>query len=223
MAKTATLLRCGDGKHVGPQFLTPDSAAVEAFLRDPEHLASDDGSPHGAPTDRPECYELTALRRRLLPVLARLSSDDFELLALDRNLLILASPTPRVRPLGPAGEIDPVAHGACSFTGHWLADAATIAMDRPPDAWVLKLGRVEVELAPRLAFAGIVLHECVHVLFNYRLVGGMVDEAAGQRIENEAVARACELGFRRETKAFIDFLATRFPNAGAIVGRLPSA
>jgi len=192
-------------------------------LRDPEHLASNDGSPHGAPTDRPECYELRALRRRLLPVLARLAPDDFEQLVRARNLMILASPTSRVAPLSPPGEIDPVAHGAYSFTGHWLADAATFGLDRPPDSWVLKLGRVEVELAPRLVFAGIVLHECVHVLINYRLVMGTVDKADTQRIEDEAVARACELGFRHETKAFIDFFATRFPDAGAIVGRLPSA
>ncbi len=197
--------------------------AVEAFLRDPDHLASDDGSVLGAPTDRLELYQLAALRRRLLPVLAQLRPSDFELLARDRNLMILASPTPRVRPQVPPGAIDPVAHGAYSFTGHYLWDAATFALDRPPGSWVLKLGRIEVELAPRLVFAGIVLHECVHVLLNYRLVGGTVDEAAGQRMEDEAVARACELGFRRETKAFIDFFATWFPNAGAIIGRLPSA
>jgi hypothetical protein len=146
------------------------AADVEAFLRDPDHLASDDGSPHGVPTERPACYELSALRRRLLPVLARLTPDDFQRLAQDRNLMILASPTPRVRPLSLPGEIDPVAHGAYTFTGHWLADAATAGLDRPTDSWVLKLGRVEVELAPRLVFAGIVLHECVHVLLNYRLV-----------------------------------------------------
>jgi len=156
------------------------------------------------------------------PVLARLTSDDFNLLARDRNLLILASPTPREKPQGPPDAIDPVAHGAYSFTGHWLADAATFGLDRPPDSWVLKLGRVEVELAPRLAFAGFVLHECVHVLLNYRLVGGTVDEVAGQQIEDEAVARACALGFRRETKAFRDFFAKRFPDADAIVGRLPT-
>ena len=196
-------------------------ATVEAFLRDPDHLTSDDGSPYGALTDRPECYELPALRRRLLPVLTRLAPDDFEQLAQARNIMILASPTPRVRPLSPPGEIDPVAHGAYSFTGHWLADAATFGMDRPPDSWVLKLGRVEVELAPRLVFAGIVLHECVHVLINYRLVMGTVDKAATQRIEDEAVARAYELGFRRETKAFIDFFARRFPDGDAIIGRLP--
>jgi len=196
-------------------------AAVEAFLRDPNHLAVDDGMEHGAPTDRPELYRLPALRRRLLPALTRLAPDDFDLLARDRNLLILASPMPRVSPQGPPDAIDPVTYGAYSFTGHWLANGATFGLDRPPDSWVLKLGRVEVELAPRLVFAGIVLHECIHVLLNYRLVGGTVDEAAGQRIEDEAVARACELGFRRETKAFIDFFAARFPDAGAIVGRLP--
>jgi hypothetical protein len=155
-------------------------------------------------------------------VLARLAPEDFEQLAQARNLLILASPTAQRKPLSPPGEIDPVSHGAYSFTGHWLVDAATFGLDRPPDSWVTKLGRVEMELAPRLVFAGIVLHECVHVLINYRLVGGIPDAAAVQRIEDEAVRRACELGFLRETKAMIDFFATRFPDAGAIVGRLPS-
>jgi hypothetical protein len=203
----------------GPR--TQRRAAVEAFLRDPDHLAVDDGVEHGAATDRPECYELTVLRRRLVPVLARLTPEDFEQLARDRNLMILASPTAQVKPLSSPGEIDPIAYGAYSFTGHWLEDGATFRLDRPPDSWVTKLGRVEVELAPRLVFAGIVLHECVHVLINYRLVGGTVDAAAVQRIEDEAVARACELGFRRETKSMIDFFATRFPDAGAIVGHLP--
>jgi hypothetical protein len=35
------------------------AADVDAFLRDPDHLAT---SLNGAPTDRPECYELPALR-----------------------------------------------------------------------------------------------------------------------------------------------------------------
>jgi len=206
--------------------VTPDArhrAEVAEFLNDPNHLAVDDGIEHGAPTDRPELYQLPALRRRLLPVLTRLTPDIFEVLARDRNLLIVASPTAREKPRRPPGEIDPVAHGACSFTGRNPWDAATFGLDRPAGSWVLKLGRVEVELAPRLVFAGFVLHECVHVLLNYRLVAGSVDEAAGQLLENEAVAIACGLGFRRETEAFISFLATRFPNSGAIVGRLPGA
>jgi hypothetical protein len=50
-------------------------------------------------------------------VLAQLRPDDFELLARDRNLMILASPSPRVRPQVLPEAIDPVAHGAYSFTG----------------------------------------------------------------------------------------------------------
>jgi hypothetical protein len=196
---------------------------VEAFLRDPGHLASNDGSAHGVVVDKPECYELSALRRRLLPVLTRLPRDAFEQLALASNLLILASPTPREKPQGRSGTIDPVAHGAYTFSGHYLADAATFDLDRPSGSWVLKLGRLEVELAPRLAFAGIVLHECVHVLLGYRIAAGTVDEAGVQQIENEAVARACELGLRRETAAYVDFFATRFPDSGAIIGRLPAS
>ena len=198
------------------------SAEVEAFLHDPEHFRCDDGSTYGAPTDRPELYRPATLRRRLLPVLTRLSADDFRLLARDRNLLILAAPTSREKPQSPPGTIDPVAHGAGSFSGHYPWDAATSALDRPPGSWVLKLGRLEVELAPRLAFAGIVIHECMHVLLGYQPAAGTVDAAAEQQLEDEAVRRACNLGFRRETVAFRNFFATRFPDV-PIIGRLPPA
>jgi hypothetical protein len=41
------------------------------------------------------------------------------------------------------------------------------------------------------------------------------------RGEDEAVAHGCRIGFHRETGAYIDFLATLFPDSGAIIRRLP--
>jgi hypothetical protein len=199
-------------------------AAVEAFLRDPNHLATDDGSMFGDPTDQPKLYELAALHGRLLPVLTLLPPAVFQRLARDRNLLIVASPSPGRPWPGPREAIDPVAHGAYAVRGRNLRDPVTLQIERPPGSWLIKLGRIEVELASRQqVFAGIVIHECLHAYLDHDFGARSIDRAAVQRVEDEAVNHACQFGFIRETAAFLNFYATRFPDADVIMGRLPTA
>jgi hypothetical protein len=197
-------------------------ATVEAFLRDPKHLSVDDGSALDHPTGKPELYRLPAVQRRLLPVLTLLPADVFLELAHDRNLLILASASPREPWTGPPDVIDPVAHGAYAARGRNPQDPVMWALERPPFSWVIKLARIEMELAPRQAFAGIVIHECMHSYLDHDFGARTVDRAAVQRAEDEAVESACELGFRRQTAAYLKFYATRFPRADVIMGRLPA-
>jgi hypothetical protein len=198
-------------------------AAVEAFLRDPNHLASNNGSLLGAPTDKPELYDLPAIHHRLLDVLTLLPASIFHRLAHDRNLLILASPSPRKPWAGPPHAIDPIAHGAYAVCGRNHEDRAMYELERPFGSWLIKLGRIEVELAPPQVLAGIVIHECVHVYLDHQFAAGTLDLAAMQQLENDVVVQACRLGFRRETAAFLRFYATRFPGADLIMGRMPEA
>jgi hypothetical protein len=186
-------------------------AMVEAFLRDPKHLMVDDGSALDHPRAKQELYRLPAVQRRLLPVLTLLPVKVFLELAHDRNLLILAAASPRGPWPGPPDSIDPVAHGAYAARGRNLQDPVMWALERPPFSWVIKLARIEMELAPRQAFAGIVIHECMHVFLDHDFGARTVDGIAVQRAEDEAVEAACELGFRRQTVAYLNFYAARFP------------
>jgi hypothetical protein len=195
--------------------------AVEAFLRDPNHLVCDDGLELGDLTDKPHLYRLPSLRRRLLPVLTLLPSAVFKQLAQDRNLLFVAAPSPSGPWPGPPDATDPAAHGAYAARGRNLNDPVMFKVDLPFGSWVIKLGRIEVELATPEVFAGVVIHECLHVYLDHNFGLRTIDRAAVQQAEDEAVERACQIGFRRQTTAFLTFYATRFPNADVIMGRLP--
>jgi hypothetical protein len=198
---------------------------VDEFLRDPCRLMADDGSDLDHPTNKPELYALAALRRRLRPVLTLLQPAVFDCLVTDRKLVILASASPVEPWNGPGDDLDPVAHGSYSSHGRNPRDPVMFRLPFEPfdPPWVIKLGRIEVEFAPPKVFTGVVIHECMHVFLDHDYGAPTVDEAAVQQKEDEAVARACELGFRELTTAYLIFYATRFPKTVAIMGRLPQA
>jgi hypothetical protein len=203
--------------------VTVQGAAVDDFLSDAEHLMAEDGSALDQPTDKPHLYALPVVRERLRPVLTLLPSAVFQALAEDRNLLIVVAASPREPWSGPPHVLDPIAHGAYTVRGRNLQDPVMFALERPPFSWVIKLARIEMELAPPQAFAGIVIHECAHVYLNHDFGARTVDAAAVQQAEDEAVAWACQLGFREQTAAYLDFYATSFPMIGVIMGHLPAA
>jgi hypothetical protein len=196
---------------------------VDEFLRNPSRLMADDGSDLDNPTNKPELYALPALRRRLRQVLRLLQPAIFDCLVTDRKLVILASASPIGSWNGDAGELDPVAHGSYSSHGRNPDDPVIFSLPfsafDPP--WVIKLGRIEIELAPPTVFAGVVIHECMHVYLDHDFGALTVDEAAVRQKEDEAVSTACALGFREQTAAFLDFYINHFPATGTIMGRLP--
>jgi len=196
---------------------------LHAFLSDPNRLMADDGSELGYPTNKPQLYALPALRRRLKPVLSQLPDPVFECLVVERTLVIIAGASP-LPWNGPPGELDQVAHGSYSSHGRNPQDPDMFERIRfapfePP--WVIKIGRIEVEIAPPEVFAGVVLHECMHVLLNHDYGARSPSRDDVQRVEDEAVARAYELGFGEQTAAYLTFYAERFPAADVIMGRLP--
>lgn len=203
-----------------PRIVVPMAEEIVAFLTDPHHLAVDDGTELDHPTDKPHLYELQAVRGRLLPVLILLPSDIFAQLVRDRDLLILASASPREPWDGEPEALDREAHSTYSVRGRDPRDPVTLRFGRAAPAWLIKLGRIAMEVAPPQAFAGFVIHECMHVHLDHQLGWGATRDDY-QRLENQAVERACQLGFRDKAAALIDFLAARFPDPEAIIGRLP--
>jgi hypothetical protein len=195
---------------------------VDDFLNDPRRLMTDDGSDLDHRTDKPHLYALPALCQRLRPVLGELPASVFECLAIDRELVILASASPREPWSGPHDELDPIAHGSYSCRGRYLHDPVMFRLEFSlPSPWVIKLGKIEVEIAPQDVFAGVVIHECMHAYLDHNYGLGGPDRAAIQQFEDAAVARACELGFRPQTVMYLDFYATRFARPDLIMGRLP--
>jgi hypothetical protein len=88
-----------------------------------------------------------------------------------------------------------------------------------PEGWTIKLGRVAIESAAdsSLAFAGIVIHECCHVLLDRP----PTDAADRQRLEDGVCQEACQRGFYQETAAFVAFYKERFPDHRGIICCLP--
>jgi len=197
---------------------------VDAFLGDPARLLADDGSDLDYPSDKPHLYTLPAVRERLRPVLGLLPAAVFECLVKERKLVILASASPCEPWKGSPGDVDPIAHGSYSARGRYLHDPVMFRLEfsalDPP--WVMKLGRIDVELAPPDVFAGVLIHECMHVYLDHNYGPLNPDRAAIQQREDEALRCACELGFRPQTAAYVRYYSERFARPDLIIGRLPS-
>jgi hypothetical protein len=192
--------------------------AAEAFF--PKRLVCNFPDPEALATARRQLYRRPAVRRRLLPVLANLPVGFFDRLVFDRELHILASASASGPWVGTPGEIDVGAHDSYASCGPYLQDADTFALNLPLGSWLIRLGRIAIELAPPQAFAGIVIHECCHVDRGHKIDAG-TGAASTQRREDDVVGLACQLGFREETAAYLDFYRETFGDAG-IMGRLPA-
>lgn len=137
----------------------------------------------------------------------------FATLVRERDLYILVSASRRGLGEMRVDEIDPGAHGSAVYRMRSLETGDYV------NSWKIRLGRVCWELAPPPAFNGIVIHECCHVYLGAEGDDGTDGDDDIQRREDEAVAMACEIGFRQETAEYLNFFAHTFGEAG-IMGRL---
>lgn len=187
------------------------SDAVDAFLHNPSRLRC--GRPLRSTADRPQLYRLPTVRRRLQKVLVALPPDVFQVLRDDRDLQIWVSPSAQAGRPRP-DQIDPAIHGSYA-----VREPDFMSGSPRPEGWTIKLGQVAIEAAAdsSLAFAGIVIHECCHVLLDHP----PTDAADRQRLEDGVCQEGCQRGFYQETAAFVAFYKERFPGHRGIICCLP--
>jgi hypothetical protein len=188
-----------------------------AYLAKPDVVEGDedDRDYHVADyTNVPKRYSAASLRRRLIPVLARLPRRVLHVLTREREVVFYASPNgPGIYQM-PPGEID-ASHGAHAVPLRALGD------DSLTGHWRIMLGRVAIECASPLAFAGTVVHELAHAYCQHSdAYMGDYETDNWLRQENEAWALACKWGFRREAAASLR-LAKRVFGESMAQGSLP--
>jgi len=151
-------------------------------------------------TDKPHLYATTALKARLIPVIASLPEEFLHVLTEERNVAIEASPIPPGVSEPHPDEIwqddmsraiakRPLPVGKVTDYRRWRATTE-------PTGWLVLLGRDVMERADDEAFFATVLHELCHVYLKHDADLPNLDDKEWKRIENEAVALACDLGFR---------------------------
>lgn len=198
-------------------------AAAVAYLRRPhrvhgeEDVLGDRGiwDRVGSRTPRPELYRRTTFRDRLIPVLARLPRDFFEVVTERRRVHFRASTHGR---------------GLSVPRPDFIDDdqvSETVARRRrgsratdPVLEWLVILRRHALEACSPEAFAGAVIHELSHVHLEHDVGEADLDGEERQRIEDEAVALACRLRFRAETEGYLQAVREMWGESAA-VGRLP--
>lgn len=198
--------------------------AVKAYLRRPLRVQGevDYGAdcPISTLTRKPRLYRRVALRDRLLPLLASMPMDFFRVVTEDRNVWFLASALPPGLDM-PDPDAIGLEHMSRTVAVRPLGSERNRDVHSTPiDHWAVLLGRVAIELCDRKAFAGTVVHELCHVYLEHDLNLPDLTDAVWKRTENEAIALACEIGFREETEAQLGSLHALFGD-GVETGNLP--
>ncbi len=175
--------------------------AARTYLRKPFRLTVEDGLPEyplEAATSKPHLYRRRAVRGRLLPVLAALPEEFFRVVTVERSVSFHATPYATGLSMPPPDDIV-WEHGSRAFAiRQWEA-----GRDGPIIGWEIDLGRIAVELYEAAAFSGVVAHELCHVYLGHDVHGWQLSDEEWQRVEDEAVACACQFGFRPETEAWL--------------------
>ena len=188
--------------------------AAKAYLRRPLRVQGeidDADCPISAFTRKPRLYRRVAFRDRLLPVLASMPKDFFQVVTEDRNVWFLASAsTPGLNMPDP--DVVGLEHGSRTVAVHPLGweRVTRDVQSTPIDHWAVLLGRIAIELCDGKAFAGTVVHELCHVYLEHDLNLPDLTDDVWKRTEDEAIALACEIGFREETEAQLSSLHALF-------------
>lgn len=175
--------------------------AAKAYLRKPFRLTVEDGYPEyplEEATNKPHLYRRTAIRGRLLPVLAALPVEFFRVVTAERRVSFHATPYTAGLSMAPPDQIV-WEHGSRASAIRPLEEWR----DGPIIGWGITLGRIAVELYEAAAFSGVVAHELCHVYLGHDVQLWQLSDKEWQCVEDEAVACACQFGFRPETEAWL--------------------